>query len=421
MSYLFKNSFVIILFSCLPLLTACAQNDNFLWQLMMKQPDKFGNIIRNPEPYEVQIIYTQINRDEQGKPTIKEYTFRENKEKFFSPASLVKMPTMALSLEKLNNLKKNGVNKWARIGFGADYPCQTELKGNDLEERDFPCMTRFVEGILAISENEAYSRLYEFLGQRYIHESLEKKGYTHTRILRRFGDCDTEQNRHTNPVFFYDEKGKLIYTQPSQNNTKPITSPLGAGKQVIKHYAEDLSQFEETLDFDYENFISLRDANDIFRALVMPEAVPAQKRFNLNPSDQKLILYGMGMHPHEARLKKYVYDEKMFPAYKKYLYYGRKETAEQESNIRIFNMVGWWNGYVADCAYIIDTEKKIEFFVSAVIYTTKPKGTDTDFNDYHKVCFPFLGDLGKLLYEYESTRPKKHLPTFKNLPTYKKP
>jgi hypothetical protein len=417
---IFFKHFLTFSFSCLFLLTACAQNDNFLQQIMMKKPEKFGQILRNPEVYEVQIIYTQIDRDATSKPTLKEYTFRENKEKFFSPASLVKMPVMALSLEKLNNLKKVGVNKWARMGFGADYPCQTELKGNDMEDRDFPCLTRFVEGILAISENEAYSRLYEFLGQRYIYENLERKGYTHTRILRRFGDCSTEQNRHTNSVTFYNEKGELIYTQPAQVNENPIRSPLGVGKQTIKHYAEDLSAFEETLDYDYENFVSLRDANDIFRALIMPEAVPAQKRFNLNPSDYKLLLYGMGMHPHEARLKKYEYDDKMFPAYKKYLYYGRQETAKPEPNIRIFNMVGWWNGYVADCAYIIDTEKKVEFFVSAVVYTTKKKASDTEFNDYKNVCFPFLGELGKLLYEHEMGRVKKHLPTFNNLPTYKK-
>lgn len=420
MTLLFKNCTCIFLLSCLPLLTACAQNDNYLAQLMIQQPDKFGHIIQNPEAYEVQIIYTQINRDENGLPTLKEYTFRENSQKFFSPASLVKMPVMALSLEKLNNIKKVGVNKWARMGFGADYPCQTELKGDDLENRDFPCMTRFVEGILAISENEAYSRLYEFLGQRYIYENLEKKGYKNTRILRRFGDCDTEQNRHTNPVFFYNEKGQTLHTQPAQHNDKPIISTLGVGKQVIKHYAEDLNSFEETIDCDYENFVSLRDANDMFRALVLPEAVPAHKRFNLNPSDYKLLLYGMGMHPHEARLKKYEYGEKMFPAYKKYLYYGRKETAQQEPNLRIFNMVGWWNGYVADCAYFVDKEKKIEFFLSAVVYTTKTKATDQEFNDYYKVCFPFLENLGKLIYDHEAKRPKKNLPTFSNLPTYKK-
>lgn len=401
-------------------LSACAQNDNYLSQLMVQYPDKFRHVLLNSEVYEVQIIYTQINRDAKNNPSFKEYTYRENANKFFSPASFVKAPILGLSLEKLNEIKKTGVNKWARMGFGADYPCQTELKGNDTEDKEFPCMTRFVEGILAVSENEAYSRLYEFLGQRYIYEHLEKKGYTNTRILRRFTDCNTEQNRHTNPVYFYDQKGKLLYTQPSQTNEKPIASLFGAGSQVVKHYAQDLTEFSETFDFDYENFVSLRDMHDMFAALMMPEAVASQKRFNLSQSDYKLLWYGMGMFPHEARLKKYDYKEKFFPAYKKYLYYGRKENTQLQPDLRIFNMVGWWNGYVADCAYIVDFEKKIEFFVSAVIYTTKSKGTDTEFNDYHKICFPFMADVGKLLYEHEEKRSKKILPNLSHLPLFKK-
>ncbi len=414
-----KTSF--FLFFALYSLTACGQSDSYISQLLLQQPDKFSHILISPEIYEVQIIYTQINRDAHNQPTLKEYTYRENANKFFSPASLVKIPMLGLGLEKLNELKKVGVNKWARMGFGADYPCQTELKGNDLEEREFPCMTRFVEGVLAVSDNDAYSRLYEFLGQRYIYERLEKKRYANTRILRRFTDCNTDQNRHTNPVFFYDAKGNILYNQPAQFNEKPISSPLGAGSQIVKHYAQDLSEYSETFDYDYENFVSLRDANDMFVALMMPEAVAPEKRFNLNASDYKLLWYGMGMFPHEARLKKYDYKEKFFPAYKKYLYYGRKEEVIPEPNLRIFNMVGWWNGYVADCAYFVDAEKKIEFFLSAVIYTTKGKATDTEFNDYHKICFPFLADVGKLIYTHEAKRVKKHLPNLSHLPAYKKP
>ncbi|MFX8289574.1 serine hydrolase, partial [Acinetobacter baumannii] len=65
-----------------------------------------------------------------------------------------------------------------------------------------------------MSDNDAYNRLYEFLGQRTINEQLHKKGYGDVRITRRFVTMDEVQNRHTNAIRFM-ENNKTIYAQPA--------------------------------------------------------------------------------------------------------------------------------------------------------------------------------------------------------------
>ena len=87
-----------------------------------------------------------------------------------------------------------------------------------------------------------------------------------------------------------------------------------------------------------------------------------------------------------------------YPAYKKYLLYGsQRDTLTR--NIRIFNTTGEDNGQLIDVAYIVDFDKKIEFFLSAVI----------DCKD-ETVSLPFMKHLGEIIYEYETKSEKRIVP-----------
>ena len=61
-------------------------------------------MLDNPALYDVQIVYTQINRDAQNRPSFKTYRYQVDKDRYFYPASTVKLPAVLLALEKLNGL-----------------------------------------------------------------------------------------------------------------------------------------------------------------------------------------------------------------------------------------------------------------------------------------------------------------------------
>ena len=71
-----------------------------------------------------------------------------------------------------------------------------------------------------------------------------------------------------------------------------------------------------------------------------------------------------------------------------------------------FNKVGDAYGFLSDVAYIVDFEKNIEFMLSARIYCNADGILNDDKYDYENVGLPFMKQLGKMIYEYEATRPR---------------
>lgn len=104
------------------------------------------------------------------------------------------------------------------------------------------------------------------------------------------------------------------------------------------------------------------------------------------------------------------YDSTNYPdAYGKFLLYGsRKEPLPK--NIRIFNKEGDAYGELLDIAYIVDLDKNIEFFLSAAINCNTNGIINDDNYAYDTLGFPFMKNLGEVIYNYESKRKKQYQP-----------
>jgi hypothetical protein len=247
--------------------------------------------------------------------------------------------------------------------------------------------------MLLISDNDAYSRIYEFLGQEYINKKLAEKGYKNIRIIQRFdSNCNALANRYTNPVSFYNEAGKCIYNQPLQSNTIKYENPAGTIKRGIAYMNSAGKLIQEPKDFTNMNCMTLQDINDILKVIIFPDA--ANRHFDLTKEDYIFLYNYLSMYPRESDSPRYDY-KKFEDSYKKYLMYGSYHKKIQDNNLRIFNVVGQSYGYLSDCAYIIDFDKKIEFFLSASIYVNEDGVMNDGKYDYKTVGFPFFTDLGK--------------------------
>ena len=73
-------------------------------RLLEEQGSLFQHILHDPERYRVQILYTQIDRNESNEPSFSSYSFGVSPETYFYPASSVKIFGAALSLEKFKNI-----------------------------------------------------------------------------------------------------------------------------------------------------------------------------------------------------------------------------------------------------------------------------------------------------------------------------
>ncbi|MDB5139270.1 MAG: hypothetical protein JWR12_1186 [Mucilaginibacter sp.] len=399
------------LFLLMTSLSASAQQQDtvFLKKMLEAQPELFSHILNHPTHNEVQILYTQINRDENNVPHFTSYSYRLNANHYFYPASTVKLPTAIFALEKLNALNIKGLNKKTVMKTDSSFAGETKMLNDTLSVNGLPSVEQYIKEILLVSDNYAYNRLYEFVDRAEINNKLKKYNLDNTRIIGRLAIYDGgEGARHTNAIDFY--KGdKLIYHQPAQYDPKNYPMHLDNMLQGKGYLDKNDKLVMQPFDFSEKNVYTIADMQMVLKRLLFPETFPKDQQFNLKPDDYKFIYHYMSMFPTESKNPTYQSPD-YYPAYCKFLFYGGDSTAVINPDIRIFNKVGDSYGYDIDNAYIVDFKNNVEFILTAVVQSNEDGIYNDNKYEYKTVCLPFMKNLGQVIYQYELSRPRKHLP-----------
>ncbi|QDK78268.1 serine hydrolase [Spirosoma sp. KCTC 42546] len=384
-----------------------ARTDAFLTNLFSANRSPiFQEVIKHPETYRLQIIYTQINRDKANKPSFTNYYFHVDSTEYFNPASTVKLPLALLSLEKLNQLNKPNVTKFTSMQFDSAYSKQTREWTDKTAQTGYPSIAHLIRKAFLVSENDPYSRMYEFVGQREINRSLHAKGYLDTRITHRFVRMTNNENRHTNPVRFIQDDGKLIYAQPAAYNEDPFdfrrVAKLGRG-----YYLRD-SLVHQPFDFTERNKFPLEAFQQILQSVMFPHSVPAKQRFNLTKDDYRFLYQYLSQYPSETNYPKY--DAKQY--YDSYVKFFFMDSLHHQmpSTIRVFNKVGWAYGFLTDASYVVDFKNKVEYMLTATLYVNSDGILNDDKYEFESVGHPFLYQLGQTIHQYELKRKRQYAP-----------
>ncbi len=400
-----KLYFVLLILMMTNISNAQKINTDFLPNLMATKPEQFKELMDNAGRYRLQILYTQIDRDKKNRPKFTSHGYRISNTEYFYPASTVKFPAAALALEKINNLNIKGLNKETVMLTGAEYERHTPVTKDSTAENGLPSVAHYIKKILMVSDNDAFNRLYELMGQEGFNDALRKKGYADTRIFHRLQvGMNGEQNRRTNPIKFMNGD-KVVYEQPMITSEKIYDSPTPI--TVGKGYMKGDSLVNEPFGFSNRNFYPLVEQQSVLKSILFPEAVEAKKRFNLTDEDYKFMYKYMSQMPTESIYPKYDLTE-FYPTYCKFLMYGSGKNDVPNPNIRIFNKVGDAYGFLLDNAYIVDFEKGVEFMLTTVLLCNNDQIFNDDKYDYDTVGYPFMKNLGQLIYNYELTRKRKN-------------
>jgi len=385
---------------------------NFLKKLLWDHASpQLKMIFENPDSFRFQIIYTRIDRDKSNQPHFTHYCYNVDPNRYFNPASTVKMPLAFLALEKINRLKKYGVTKYTTMLTDSGYSGQSSVSRDTSAENNFPSIAQYIRKIFLVSDNDAYNRLYEFLGQQYINERLWAMDYKNARITRRFTPMNEDQNRHTNPIRFMDGD-KVLYTQPAAYSE----TPFDFSKKILignAHYDSRDSLIQSPMDFTTHNNLPLQDLQQILQSVLFPQSVPEKQRFALNQNDYTFLYQYMSELPSESGHPHYDTSE-YFNSYCKFFMFKSGRTTIP-SYIRIFNKPGWSYGFLTDAAYIVDFKNRIEFMVSAVIYVNSDGVLNDDKYEYDETGYPFFKEVGNIIYQYELIRKRNYRPSFKKL------
>ncbi len=282
------------LVSCTP---PVVENEHLVENLMKREPQKFQYFLDHADTLQIQIIYTQINRDSINRPNFRSFYFRVDSNRYFYPASTVKLPMLLLALEKLNSLRMQGakVDKLTPMLHDSAYSGQFSVKADTTAQEGLPSVAHYGKKILVVSDNDAYNRLYEFVGQRQINEQFRAKGYLMKLFHRLERPLTPDQNRHTEPVRFV-RNDSIIYQQPMLENPDSIAPRRRVlkGKGFIKN---DSLLIHKPFDFTYKNDYPLHEQQEILKAILFPQSVDPKKRFNISADDRRFVMQYMSQFP----------------------------------------------------------------------------------------------------------------------------
>jgi len=87
------------------MLMSCSSNirtpDPLIEILESVEDSIFLSVLSDLEEYQIQILYTQIDRDKYNAPLLTSFAFNVNKDRYFYPASTVKSPVAFFAVQRI--------------------------------------------------------------------------------------------------------------------------------------------------------------------------------------------------------------------------------------------------------------------------------------------------------------------------------
>ena len=398
-----------LLFSLLicVLLGACNSAPTVPFEEGLEEYPTLQKVLADTAKYQVQILYTQIDRNEHGNPLFTTYSFNVDDSRYFYPASTVKLPIALLALEWLEEQQAPGLTLETTMLTDSVRPSQLAAWSDSTSQTGLPSIGHYIKKILLVSDNDAYNRLYELLGTDYINRKLNEKGLLNSVIMQRLSfPISPEENRQFNPIRFVDNSGKTLLELPARQADSAYLVP-GNPKLGRAYYKND-SLIQGGMDFSYKNKVSLTDLHGVVQRTIFPEAFVGIERFNLNEEHRNFVLKYMSMLPRESDYPAYDTTE-FYDTFSKFTKFGT-EKGKINPRFRMFNKTGWSYGHLIEGGYFVDFESGVEFFVSAIVYVNEDQILNDDKYETDEVGLPFFAELGEYLYQRELKRKKQLMP-----------
>lgn len=373
------NRFILSVVCVLFLSPAFSQQTDKAFKKLLFKNKQLKPLLKQAQKYRIQIIYTSITPD--GSPGQPQY-FNYNPDFYFYPASTVKFPVALFALEKLNEF---GIDKSEPYFSTSGFENYLSAEG-DQSIKDY------IQQIFLVSGNDAFNRLYDFLGTDLINHRFEQMGLPNSSINHRLSiPLSPEENRRTP----YLQIGENYRQGPTLGEVYSADKPIWLGKQ----YYSGGELVKSPMDFALKNRFDLQDQQEILKTLFFPESVKKESRLNINPDDLVFIKKMMSAVP-----RNYGYEEAKFPdGSGKFLMYGDSKDRIPDY-LKIYNKIGGAYGFLIDNAFIEDSKNDIRFLLSAVIYVNENETLNDDTYEYNSTGLPFLGELGRHIYRYELSK-----------------
>ena len=369
------------------LLFGCSLDTNPI-KSSLRNNDFLKEIIKDKEDYEIQVLLTKINQNN-NQVNFQKYEFQLDDNQYFYPASTNKLPIVILTLKKINELRSKG----SEITLKSKIILNYKDDSSELELRDsITSFQNLIADVFLVSDNSASNILIDFIGYNYFNNEMKNAGFQKTYLNHKFNP-----DPYVNSTWqISDLDNNLISsTNDDQKIIKADDKTNGLDKGERRYFKGQI--LNESLNFSEKNRSSITDMHNLIKYIFYPEVFDSNNTFNLNVEDYDFLRYWMSRFTYEDIGEKFIGDENFFETYNKFFIHGDEQSVSNEQ-IRVYNKIGQAYGTSIDNGLIKNYQDNIEFILTATIYTNKNKVINDNLYEYDAIAVPFLAKLSRAIY-----------------------
>ena len=335
--------------------------ENPIIRALKSDHPKIKKVTEKIDQHELQIMISYIDE----KNNSYDYDFNLNAKNYYYPASTVKFPIALFTLEK--------INEFPLINIDTPYRIQNDTTfyniRNDINE------------IMVMSSNEAYNRLFEFLGQDYINSKLREKGMNNSKIYHRLSTSNSK-NLFSKKISFFINDSLMIFDRKQNTKIKPLDiEKLNKGVGYIDNNG---NLVKKPMNFSEKNYIPLDELHKLSKVLFHPQN---EKKLKLTQDQYLFLKKSMNLSPSDIGYNRKKYTD----TYSNFLVLGdRKKTIKK---IEIYNKIGFAYGYVSETAFIETPKSSI--IISIVMKVNENQIFNDNNYEYEEIAIPFFAEFGR--------------------------
>ena len=353
-----------------------------------RKNDFLKEIIKEKEDYEIQILLTKIDQYN-SKVDFQEYEYQLDDNKYFYPASTIKLPIVVLTLKKINELRSKGSEITLKskiiLNFKDDY--------SELVIRDsITSFQNLIADVFLVSDNSASNILIDFIGYNYFNDEMKNAYFDKTYLNHKFNP-----DPYVNSTWQISDLDNNLISSLNDNQKiiKADDKTIGLEKGERRYFKGEI--LDESLNFSKKNRSSMTDMHNLIKYIFYPEIFDSTNTFNLNVEDYDFLRYWMSRFTYEDIGEKFIGDENFFETYNKFFIHGDEQSVSNEQ-IRVYNKIGQAYGTSTDNGLIKNYQDNVEFILTATIYTNKNKVINDNLYEYNDLAVPFLAKLSRAIY-----------------------
>ncbi len=342
---------------------------------------------------QVQLIWLRPQRLRGGGVRMQSLAHGLERRRWFSPASVSKLPMALLMAERLS---EHGLGADATVRLHAP-PISGEWPDDEPLGESF---ARGVNRTFAVSDNAPYNRWYEALGADAIHARLAALGHRDVRLLSRLGSGDAEANRRSVGAALLDAHGGTVASTPAMH-AAPRRFPFGEAR-IGRGWTNDAGEvLPGPRDVSRSNFMPLADSLAMLQAFVLPESVPARRRWRIDDPLRERLLAALGLRPRDSIDPPY--DEAAYPDGHARWFFVGDGRQRYPDGLRVLGKTGMAWGWLSEVAHVRDADSGAEFMLAASIHCNADGIYNDDRYDYDAVGLPFLAEVSRAVLAVERT------------------